>query len=726
MRSASMKALGGLVTLVAMVAPGGAVAANPCGTHPWCNRHLGPDRRAALLLAAMTLQEKVSLLGGDNAFGVSGGENAHTGTGDGVPRLGIPAVNYSDGPQGARQGPVTALPSPEALAATWDSTLARLYGSVVGNEVRLKGNDAVFGPTVDIVRIPLAGRTYEDYGEDPFLSSQFTVGWIDGAQSQGVMATAKHFALNNQEGYTALAQTSVPGQSLGPVPTEGSRALVDARVDERTLHEIYLPMFEAAVRRAHVATVMCAYNHVNGIYACQNQPLLTQVLRREWGFQGYVLADYGAGHDTPLSLAAGLDFVPWPPGSTYSPAPVNQALSSHQASVSEVDLHVRRILRTMFAFGIFDRAPRTNVDQRIDHAAHARVARRVEESAITLLRNQANTLPLRTRGLRRVAIIGVNANRFVTGGGSGNVTPYSFVSPLAALRGRLGSGVKVTYDDGTDSTRAASDARAADVAIVFAGDYDTEGNDRLCLTLECPPFEGNQDNLIAAVAGAQHRTAVVLQTGGPVLTPWRAQVPAILEAWYPGGQAGPAITRVLFGDVDPSGRLPTTFPASASQLPTANNPQRYPGVNERVTYSEGLLVGYRWYDARRLAPAYPFGFGLSYTSFSLGRLKVRALGSGRFSVVVPVRDAGSRAGAEVVELYVGDPASGEPPHQLKAFAKVFLRPDQHKLVTLGLDRTSFEVWDTSRSAFVVPAGRYHLYVGTSSRDLPLAASVRVS
>ncbi len=715
-----------LVVGLAAFAPSAAQAAGPCGEHPWCNRSLGPDHRAGLVLAAMTLDEKISLLAGDNGTGFLGGENAHTGTSDGVPRLGIPTVNYSDGPQGARQGPVTALPSPEALAAAWDPALAQRYGSVVGNEVRLKGNDAVFGPTLDIVRTPLAGRTYEDYGEDPFLTAQTAVGWVDGAQSQGVMATVKHLALNNQEGYSPAAQTSVPGQLLGPAPTEGNRMLVDARVDERTLHEIYLPAFEAAVRRAHAALVMCAYNRVNGVYACQNRQLLTDVLRREWGFRGYVVADYGAAHDPARSLAAGLDFVPWPPAGAYSPGPVNLALTSRQATVGQVDRQVGRILRTMFAFGLFDRQPYKNVDRQIAYAAHARVAQRVEESAITLLRNRDEILPLRQRGLQQVAIIGANASRFVTGGGSGNVSPYSFVSPVAALIQRLGHGAKITYDDGTDQAKAVRDARAASITIVFAGDYDAEGTDRLCLTLECPPFEGGQDSLIRAVAAAQRRTVVVLQTGGPVLTPWRARVAAILEAWYPGGQAGPAITRVLMGDVDPSGRLPTTFPASASQLPTAGDARRYPGVNERVTYQEGLLVGYRWYDARRLVPAFPFGYGLSYTSFSLGRPRIRAVGPSRFAVSVPVRNVGHRSGAEVVQLYVGDPrANREPPRQLKAFTKVFLRPGRRHLVTLRLDRTSFEVFNPNRSAFVAPSGTYRIYVGTSSRDLPLEASVTI-
>ena len=294
-------------------------------------------------------------------------------------------------------------------------------------------------------------------------------------------------------------------------------------------------MFEAAISRAHVALVMCAYNRVNGPYACENSPLLDDVLRRQFGFAGAVVADYLAAHDTGPSLASGLDFEPWP-GIVYGSIAVNLALATGQATVAQVDLHVRRILRTMFAFGLFDRPPPTNVDTRIDHAGHAAVARRVEEAGITLLRNPHGLLPLHRAGLRRVAVIGADATQFVTGGGSGNVTPIAFHAPLDALRARLGPGVRVTYDDGRNVAQAVADARAASTAIVFAGDYDTEGTDRACLTLECPPVQGDQDGLISAVAAAQPRTAVVLETGGPVLTPWRDRVAALLEAWYPGAR----------------------------------------------------------------------------------------------------------------------------------------------------------------------------------------------
>jgi beta-glucosidase len=708
--------------LVVAAAPS-AWASGACGSHPWCNRNLLPDARAGLLLAAMTSSEKISLLAGDNLNGVVGGENLHTGTGDGVARLGIPSVNYTDGPVGPRQGPVTALPVPMALGATWDPGLARVYGSVVGNEARLKGNDAVFGPTVDIVRTPRAGRTYEDYGEDPLLSSDIAVAWIRGAQSQGVMATIKHFALNNQEGYSPLAQQSAPGQLLGPAPTEGSRLLVNARVSERALHEIYLPMFEAAVRRGRVALVMCAYNRVNGTYACENHELLTDILRRQWGFQGYVMADYGAVHHAGTSLAAGLDFEPWP-GVLYGPAQVNLALASGQATMAEVNQHVRRILRTMFAFGLFDRAPYTNVDTTIAHGAHARDAQRIEESAITLLRNRGSILPLRASRLRQVAIIGADANRFVTGGGSGNITPYKFVSALAGITARLGPRVRVTYDDGSNVARAAADARAADTAIVFAGDYDTEGVDRNCLTLECPQ-QGDQDGLIRSVSAAQRRTVVVLETGGPVLTPWRAQVPGLLEAWYPGGMAGPAIARVLFGDVDPGGRLPATFPQSETQLPTAGDPQAYPGVNEQVTYKEGLLVGYRWYDAKHLTPAYPFGFGLSYTSFSIDRLRVSGVRRFPLSARVSfrVRNRGRRAGTAVPELYLKVPVAGEPPRRLGAFTRVTLGAGRSRTVTVMLDPASFAVWNVAARAWDVRPGCYGFELGQSSREIDRRATV---
>jgi len=713
--------------------PSVARAAGRCGDvaqRPWCNTLLSPDRRADLLLATLTEDERISLLGGDDVTGVLGVDpNDHTGVGDGVARVGLPSVNYTDGPVGPRQGAATAMPVPLALAATWDPALAHAHGAVVAREARDKGTDVVFGPTVNIMRTPLGGRTYEAYGEDPWLVSRMTVGWIGGAQSQGVIANVKHFAANNQEGDAgAAANSSAPGQPLGPPPIEGNRLLVNANVDARTLHEVYLPQFEAAVREAHVGSVMCAYNRLNGTYACENSHLLRDILEREWGFSGYVLSDYGAAHNTIASLNGGLDFEPFP-GATYGPLPVRAALASGLVSAGTVDEHVRRMLRTLFAFHFFDRAAFVNDDRQIDQSAHARTAQRIEESAITLLKNRG-ALPLNPHHERSIAVIGKGATTFVTGGGSGNVKPFSFSSPLQAIVARAGRAAHVAYDDGANPDRAAGLARRADVAIVFAGDYLTEGADRRCLSLECPNFQGDQDGLIERIAAANRNTVVVLQSGGPDLTPWRHRVRALVEAWYPGERGGAAIARVLFGDTDPGGRLPVTFPQREGDTPTAGDPQKYPGVGENETYKEGVFVGYRWYDAHRLEPAFPFGFGLSYTSFRYRGLRIGRAprGSGAPATVsAEVTNTGARSGLAVPELYLAlpSPSAGvrQPPTQLKGFAKLALAPRETRRVSFRLNDRAFSYWDVTRNGWRVAPGCYRVMVGSSSRELPLRGSI---
>jgi beta-glucosidase len=718
--------LGGVVVLLAyavLLCPA-ARAEGRCGDpaqRRWCNTALSADARAGLLLAALTEQEKISLLAGDDTFQRTG----HTGFSHGIPRVGLPDTFYSDGPLGPRQGSATAMPSPMGLAATWDPTLANAAGVEIANEVRDKGNDVVFAPTVNIMRTPLGGRTFEAYGEDPFLVAHMTVGWIDGAQSQGVIANVKHFAANNQEGADPTGTSGDPGNPLG-VGVVGSRYVADSVIDERTLREIYLPQFEAAVKQAHVGSVMCSYNKLNGQYACENTHLLQDILRREWGFRGYVLADYGAAHDVVASLNDGLDFENWPPFA-YRPPEIELALALNLASPDEVDRHVRAILRTMFAYGFFDRPAYANDDSQIDKPAHAAVAQRVEESAATLLRNNG-TLPLDSSRLHSIAVIGKYATTFVTGGGSGNVHPFSYTDPLDAIRARAGSAVHVTYSDGSDQAAAVAAARASDVAVVFGGDYDTEGTDRQCLTLECPNTNGNQDALIQQVAAANPRTVVVLETGGPDLTPWRDRVGALLEAWYPGERGGAAIARILFGDVDPSGRLPVTFPNSAGDIPTAGDPEKYPGVANEVHYKEGVLVGYRWFDAHGLTPAFPFGFGLSYTTFRYSGLSIAPGPPGSVATVgATVTNTGSRAGVAVPELYLGLPSPApsvvQPPRQLKGFTRVALAPGQSARVTLPLDERAFSYWNTAAERWAVAAGCYPVAVGASSRDLPLSAEI---
>jgi beta-glucosidase len=711
-----------IVVALAAEAPG-AAAATQCGNAgPWCNTALSSDQRAQLLLNTLTESEKISLLAGDDPLGVTGAPGHHTGSSGGIPGL-VPPVNFTDGTNGIRQGAATALPDELAVAASFDPSLAELDGRVLGDEAKLKGNDVIYGPTLTVTRTPLAGRTFQGIGEDPVLGAATGVGLIDGIQSQGVIADANIYVANNQEGQDPTGESGMPGAPLG-AGTIGSRYTIDANVDQRTLRELYLPPFEAAVERAHVGTVMCAYNLVNGTYNCENGALLNGILKGDWGFKGFVLSDYGAAHNTVASLNGGLDFEPWP-GAAYTPLAVTAAVGSGLVSQATLEDHVFRYLRTLFAFGVFDRPAYTDDEPAIDQAAHAADAEKVEDGAITLLRNRDSILPLSGRRARSIAVIGKEANAFLTGGGSSSVTPYSDVTPLQGITNRAGPRAHVAYDDGSNVASAVALARRSQVAIVVAADYELEGVDLQCLTLECPDAYGDQDALIRAVSAANPNTIVVLETGGPVLTPWRSQVKGVVEAWYPGEQGGTAIAHVLFGDLDPSGHLPVTFPNSESQEPTANNPSAYPGVANQETYKEGVFVGYRWFSTHHLRPAFPFGFGLSYTHFAYGHLTIRRI-PGAAVIVATVTNTGSRAGADVAQLYLGLPSLPgvpQPPEQLKRLAKVTLRPGQSQRVTFALDPRALSYWDTTAGGWRIAPGCYRVMVGDSSARLPLRAAL---
>ncbi len=689
----------------------------------------------------MTNEEKITFLNGTPP-------GRHTGASIAIPRLGIPAVYYTDGPVGPRQGKATAMPTPMALAATFDPANAFAYGHVVGTEARDKGNSVVFGPTVNIMRTPQGGRTFEAYGEDPFLVASTAVGWIDGAQRAGVMADVKHFAANNQEGQYGAA----PIAGL-----DGARFLVNANVSRRVLHEVYFPQFEAAVKQAHVATVMCSYNQINGVYSCENSWLLQRTLERQWGFKGYVLSDYGAAHNTVANLNNGLDFepsfaVPIQQASSYYAPEVEAAVAAGAVSMKTIDEHVFRILRTFFAYGVFDRPTYVWNDSLINRNADARVAQRVEQNAIVLLKNRGNLLPLDKHSVGSVAVIGPYANRFITGGGSGDVTPFARVTALGGIRHELAkTHTAVRYADGSSVAAAVAAARASKVAVVVVGDVESEGQDKSCVALNCasdvtestvptgtyscdgscPPNGHDEVGLIRAVAAANPRTVVVLETGAPVLTSWRSQVPALLEAWYPGERGGVALAHVLFGDSDPAGRLPVTFPNSPSQLPTADSPAEYPGIGVEETYSEGLDVGYRWYAAHQYAPAYPFGYGLSYTHFRYSGLRLAAAGPRRrghgtiASVSLDVTNSGSRTGHVVPELYLSLPAAPsrvEPPLQLAGFKGVTLKPGHSARVVFHLDARSFAHYSEAADAWQVADGCYHVGVGSSAQSLPLTGS----
>ena len=706
----------------ALLVPAAASSAGRCGDpaqRPWCDTALSADARAGLLLAALTEQERIGLLAGDELTGVSGREGSHTGTSHGVPRVGLPPIYFSDGPVGPRQGQATAMPSPMALASTFDGEIAARHAAVIGDEVKKKGNDVVFAPAVNMLRTPLNGRTFEYFGEDPFLSAAMAAGWVRGVQAEGVIGNVKHYAVNNQEG----AGVPVPGAPVG-VGLIGSRLTVDARVGERALREIYLPQFEAAVKDGNVGSVMCAYPRVNGQYACENQHLLEDILRRDWGFRGFVLTDYGAGKNTVNSLNNGLDLDIWP-SVVYRPELVNAALATGLVSHAAIDDHVRRILRTLFAFGFFDREAYLDDDSRVDRAAHHEAAAEIEQQGIVLLENDRATLPLDAGAIRTLALIGPEAEVLKNGGGSSAIAAYTRTTPRQAIEARLGAD-KVVFDDGFDFEHAADVARGADVAVVVVGDNMTEGVDKPCMELDCGSSDGvDRDALIEAVAAAQPRTVVVLQSGGPVLTPWRDQVAGLLEAWYPGQNGGTAIARVLFGDAEPGGRLPATFPLREQDEPVGGDPESYPGVFERVQYKEGVLIGYRWFDERDLGVAYPFGHGLSYTTFSYRGLRLEPGDDATVSVVV--ENTGRRAGTAVPQVYVGmpEPAPGivQPPRQLKGFRRVHLQPGESRRVSFELDQRAFSYWDPRSDGWQVAPGCYRVMAGASSRDLPLAGIV---
>ncbi len=705
----------GLVALTAAVLAttgAGVAAASGAGAAsarcPWVGSTAPVEQRVAQVLSRMREPDKLAMVHGiTEPEAMAGLPTTHAPAYVGVvpanPRLCVPALNLEDGPAGvgdAMTG-VTQLPAPVSAAASFDPALARGYGAVTGAEQRGKGVDVGLGPTVNIVRDPRWGRAFESLGEDPYLAGQLGAANIAGVQSQGVIAQVKHFAVYNQE--------------LGR-----DTPLDNAVIASRPLHEIYLPAFQAAVTQGHVGSAMCSYNEVNGTPACQNPYLLSQVLAGELGFDGFVTSDWLATQSSAAAADAGLD-MQMPDGCYFGPQ-LQRSIDTGRVPQARLDDMVRRVLRVMFRAGLFDHRPVGSPQAVVTTAAHAAFARRTAEQGTVLLKNAGHVLPLDPHRLHRIAVIGADAAAaaVTAGGGSAAVRAPYVSTPLDAIRARAGHAAMVTYDDGSNPASAARVAGSADVAVVFAALKTSESEDLSTISLP-----GTQNQTIEAVARANPRTVVVLNTASAVTMPWLAEVRGVLEAWYPGQEDGRAAAAVLFGDVDPGGRLPVTFPRDLSQVP-ARTPAQWPGVAGRTQYSEGLLVGYRWYDEERIAPLFPFGFGLSYTTFRLDRLRVSTAGAGRAGVSVRVTNTGRRRGSEVVQVYVAQPSSaGEPPHQLAAFAKVDLRPGAAALVRLPLGPRAFSHWDVRSRRWVAPAGTYTVLVGTSSRSLPLRAVVRV-
>jgi beta-glucosidase len=698
---------------------------------------LSPDARAELALKEMSPKEKRSLV-----FGYFGSpkpdasyrppQAARMGSAGyvpGVPRLGIPPQWETDAGLGvATQGASTdayrertALPSGLATAATWDPQLAERGGAMIAAEARASGFNVLLGPGADLVREPRGGRSFEYAGEDPLLAGTIAGAAIRGIQSQHVVAVLKHFALNDQE---------------------TGRTLLSADIDRGQARESDLLAFELAVEQGDPGAVMCAYNRINGVYACESRWLLEAVLKRDWGFAGYVMSDWGAVHSTEIAALAGLDqesaavFDHEP----YFGAPLEEAIAAGKLPQARVDDMARRILRAMFAVGVVEH-PIDDAPAPIDFAADERTAEADEAQGIVLLKNAGGVLPL-ARDTSRLLVVGGHADRGVlSGGGSSTVYPaggnavpdagpqgwpgpevYLPSSPLAALMGQSPQS-RIRYLSGNDVGEAVRQAKWADRVIVFATQWAAESQD-VSLTLT-----GNQNALIAAVAAANAHTVVVLETGGPVLMPWLSQVAAVLETWYPGSGGGEAIAGVLFGAVDPSGHLPVTFPESLQQLPHVSLPGtgRPAGQAFQVEYRAGAAVGYKWYDRHGLKPLFPFGYGLSYTRFDYGALRAR-VENRRLVVSFEVKNVGQRAGAAVPQVYVGPKAGGwEAPKRLAGWSKVPLAPAASARESVTVDPRLLSTFDQGSQSWRIAPGSYEIRLGESAAaaDVRLSAEVRL-
>jgi beta-glucosidase len=709
----------------------------PPPTGPWMNASLSPDERADLVLKEMTVDEKIALLHGvgmptdEPVTPENAASNRGVGYAVGVPRLGIPGIDMSDAAYGVRSSGVngrysTALPANVAAAASWDPDAAYEYGALIGRELRAQGFNMSLGGGVNLTRDPRNGRTFEYLGEDPVLAGTLVAKLIEGTQSEHVIGDIKHYALNDQE---------------------SGRNSVNINISKRAARESDLLAFEIGVTKGNPAAVMCSYNRVNGDFACENKWLLTDVLKKDWKFQGFVLSDWGGTHSTEKASAAGLDNEE--PGDFFFSDKYKAAVEAGTIPTAELDEHVHRILRAMFAAGVIDYPRQRFV---VDPFAGFETARKIEEGGIVLLKNEKSMLPLNATRLHTIAVIGSHSDvGMISGGGSAQVDPIGGnaimppgkgatrwleeiwfpTSPLKAIQARAPKAT-VKYDPGTDPATAASAAKGADVAIVFAYMWASEGMDLKNLTL---PHD--QDAVIAAVAAANPHTIVVLETGNPVTMPWVNAPAAILEAWFSGSDGADAVGNVLFGSVNPSGKLPNTFPKSEADLPhpTITMPPQvhFSGAVSRetwakglppfqVTYDEGVKVGYKWYEAEKKPVLFPFGFGLSYTTYRYSGLQVTA--GDTVKATFMVTNTGAREGSEIAEVYAMLPdAAGEPFKRLVGFAKVKLNAKQKQTVTVDIDPKYLSIFDEAKDGWTLVPGDYTILVGGSSVDLPLKATV---
>ena len=703
------------------------------------NSALSPDERADLVLKQLTLDEKIGLLHGNGMPHVANWQmpltnqaNGGAGFTLGVPRLGIPNIDMSDAAYGVRSSGEngrysTALPSDLGAAASWDPQSAYEYGALIGRELRAQGYNMSLGGGVNLTREPRNGRTFEYLGEDPILAGTLVGQVMTGLQAQHVIGDIKHYAINDQE---------------------TGRNIVNAQISKRAMRESDLLAFEIGLRDSHAAAVMCSYNRINGQYACENDYLLHDVLKGEWKFPGFVLSDWGGTHSTVAASHAGLDNEE--PLDTYYGAALKQAVTDGKVPMAEIEDHARRVLRSEFASGIVDFPVDRGV---VDVERDLDIAQHIAEGSIVLLRNEGDILPLDAAKRQSIAVIGAHADvGMLSGGGSAQVDPpggnaimppgqgdthwqehiWFPTSPLKQLRLKLPNAT-VDYNSGEDLTAAAALAAKSSVAIVFVQQWESEGMDLPSLALP-----DNQDALVQAVAAANPHTIVVLETGTAALMPWKDKVAGIVEAWYPGSRGATALANILTGEVNPTAKLPMTFPLSDSDLPHLRIPElsaedENQGVGAvagathvmskySVTYDEGLKVGYKWYDSEHKPVLYPFGYGLSYTTYAYSGLKVKT--GANTTVTFTVTNTGKRAGTEIAQVYSMLPAAAnEPPKRLVGFTRVKLDPGEHREVSIAIEPKYLSIFDEAKNGWRLVPGEYTFAVSGSSADLGLAQKI---
>ena len=709
--------------------------------YPWSNVSLSADQRADLVIKAMTLDEKISLLHGQGAhfFNPPGPGGGVDGT-SAIPRLGIPAIRMADSSYGVTKNAAggrysTILPSNLGAASSWDPGTVFEYAALIGRELRNQGYNMSLGGAVNLTREPRCGRTFEYLGEDPLLAGTLAGNFVRGIQSEHIIGDLKHFAVNDQE---------------------SGRNSLNANISKRAMRETDLRAFEIALGISEAGGVMCAYNRVNGDFACENGDLLTKVLKRDFGFKGFVLADWGATHSTVKASHAGLDMEQ--PHQLFFGDALKKAVESGEVPQNELDEHVHRVLRTIFATGLFDHPV---VAQVPDVEGGYRIAQEIAEKSMVLLRNQNHVLPL-AADVRSVVLIGGHADVAVpSGGGSAQVDPpggspvpppppHDFISavirpswmpssPLRALTAKMPA-AKISYISAEDLAAATAAARAADVAIVFAYQWESEVVDLPTLDLSV-----DQNKLIEAVASANPKTVVILETGSPATMPWIEKVAAVVEAWYPGIRGAEALANILTGSVNPTGKLAVTFPKSDADLPHPNlvlpPPGSWPDFNHlvaddsnifsvlfqplpafQINYDEGLKVGYKWYEAEHKPVLFPFGFGISYTTYGYSALSVTR--GNTTTVSFTVKNTGERAGTEIAEIYASLPgAAGEPPKRLIGWARVDLASGEAKRITVPVSRDRLTIYDEATDSWKLVSGKYVIRVGGSSQDLPLQETI---